>query len=276
MEKYTEVSYRLSQRITLDYSTSFSISSKLFDTGLRPHIYAIYGLVRVADEIVDAYKGNDAGKLLDDLEAETYEALERGFSANPLVHAFIATAKFFSIDHQLIHPFFESMRMDLFPAEYTPNKYKSYIYGSAEVIGLMCLKVFCEGDEKKYTSLQEGAAALGSAYQKVNFLRDFAADYTELGRVYFPDITYETFNEDEKQAIINDIKHDFSVALPALRKLPKGARAATMTSYVYYGELLRRLEAASVESIKQNRLRVPPLKKASLLARTIVKEKLNK
>jgi len=269
MDLYTKVAYATSKQLTLSYSSSFGISSRFFARSVQPHIYAIYGLVRVADEIVDTYKRPDAATLLDDLESLSYVTIKSGYSTNPIVHAFALTARMYGIDKKLIKPFFDSMRMDLDPKKYSPNLYKTYIYGSAEVVGLMCLRVFCEGDDTSYASLKDGAAALGSAYQKVNFLRDMAADYKELGRLYFPDVTYETFDDKAKQKIIVDIERDFDEAVPALRRLPVSSRKATMMSYVYYSELLRKLEKTPASVIKTTRIRVPTRKKMTLMVGTL-------
>ena len=276
MELYTKVAYENSRHLTLSYSTSFGISSRMFSQEIRHHIYAVYGLVRIADEIVDTYKGVDARQILDNLELETYEAMKRQYSANPIVHAYALTAKKYDIDKKLIEPFFESMRMDLTPRLYTSNDYLRYIHGSAEVIGLMCLKVFCTGDNTKYEELRVGASALGSAYQKVNFLRDLAADYKQLGRLYFPDVTYENFDEEAKQAIVRDIKDDFKVAYTSLQALPLSSRRATMMSYVYYFELLKKLEQTPVDVIKSRRVRLPSGRKTVLLLKALLGQRLNR
>ena len=240
MDLYEKTSYDISRLLTLNYSTSFGLSSKFFSTDIRKHIYAIYGLVRIADEIVDTYQGNDASQLLDDLENQTYSSIESGYSTNPVVHSFALTAREYQIDKRHIEAFFASMRMDLVAIKYTKELYQTYIYGSAEVIGLICLKVFVGGDQSQYLKLEKGAARLGAAYQKVNFLRDIAADYKERGRFYFPDTTYQSFDEAAKQEVISDIKKDFKIALPSLRKLPDSSRRATMMSYVYYSDLLKK------------------------------------
>ena len=222
--------------------------------------------------LYDTYKGADAATLLDDLETTTYSSIQSGYSTNPIVHAFARTAATYGIDKTLIAPFFASMRMDLQPQTYSPDNYQKYIHGSAEVVGLMCLKVFLDGDDKRYSELREGAAALGSSYQKVNFLRDMAADYEELGRLYFPGVKYDAFDEAAKQEIIDDITHDFQKALPALRELPVSSRRATMMSYVYYSELLKKLEATPASVIKTTRIRLPSRRKLALLLRTLLRE----
>jgi len=268
MDLYKKVAYENSRNLTLRYSTSFGVSSRLFSKTIQPHIYAIYALVRIADEIVDTYKGMDSLKLLNDLEQLVYSTVKTGYSTDLTVHAFAQTARAFGIDKKLIAPFFESMRMDLAPQNYDSKNYAAYIHGSAEVVGLMCLRVFLNNDEKHYIELAPGAGALGAAYQKVNFLRDLASDHKELGRLYFPGVTFDSFNEQAKQLIIKDIKNDFATALPALRRLPASSRKATLTSYVYYSELLKKLENTPVETIKHTRIRVPSHRKLTLLVCT--------
>lgn len=270
MELYTRVAYENSRHLTLRYSTSFGISSRFFSKAIQPHIYAIYGMVRIADEIVDTYKGPGARKLLDEFESDTYAALASGYSTDLIIHAFAQTARRFGITKSLIGPFFDSMRMDLSPQTYHTKDYQRYIHGSAEVVGLMCLMVFVEGNKTKYDELSPGAAALGAAYQKVNFLRDMASDYKDLGRLYFPGVSFEEFDEAAKNIIIADIKNDFSHALESLRRLPVSSRKATMMSYIYYKELLERLERTPTEIIKQQRIRVPSRRKFTLMIRTVV------
>lgn len=269
MELYTSTSYELSRQLTLRYSTSFSKSSELFATRIRRHIFAIYGLVRIADEIVDTYQGKKTAALLDALEQETYDAIRLQYSTNPIVHAFAHTAAHYGIAKNLIAPFFESMRMDLKKKRFTQKEYDQYIFGSAEVIGLMCLRVFVEGNDHAYKKLEAGAKALGSAYQKVNFLRDMASDFSDRGRVYFPGVTYDTFSDDQKQVIVVDIRHDFKTAQQYLDQLPKTARKAVKLSYSYYSELLRLLDRASVATIKERRLRVSAARKTALYIKKV-------
>lgn len=268
MDDYTRAAMQLSARFTHLYSTSFSSATKLFDASIRPHIYAIYGLVRIADEIVDTYKGGDQAALLVDLETETYAALQRGYSSNPLVHAFAITARQCGIDKELIGPFFASMRMDLEPRTYDQQAYDEYIYGSAEVIGLMCLKVFVGGNTAQYGHLSSGARRLGAAYQKVNFLRDVAADHHDLGRFYFPGTSFDSLDAAAKLAIITDIRNDFAAAKPYVHQLPVSARKAVQLSYRYYDALLVTLAATPVDTIKQRRISVPRAKKLQLLLAT--------
>jgi phytoene synthase len=266
MEQYTRISYAMARTVTLDYSTSFSKSSRLFGKDIRKHIYAIYGLVRVADEVVDTYRGKDVAKVIKELEAHTMQAMKSGFSPNPLVHAFVITSKRYGIGRELVRPFFKSMRMDIKPKAFSKHLYSIYIYGSAEVIGLMCLRVFCD-DNETYKKLEQGAQALGSAYQKVNFLRDMKADYEERGRVYFPGVDYDKFNDRQKDIVIKDIRKDFEKAKLAVNQLPKNARKAVTMSYMYYSQLLDKLDRASADDIKAKRLRLNAPKKALLYIR---------
>lgn len=270
MELYSHTSYELSQILTRRYSTSFSMSSGLFSRDIKPHIYAIYGLVRIVDEIVDTYRGEDAAQLLDELESHTAAALHSGYSPNPIVHAFITTGRRYNIGMELLQPFFASMRMDLTPKTYTDDLYHEYIYGSAEVIGLMCLRVFTDGNETHYRELTTGARALGAAYQKVNFLRDMRDDYARLGRVYFPRIDFETFDSAQKQIIETDIARDFAIARAAIPHLPRGARTALKMSYDYYYALFLKLQRAAPEAITEGRLRLPNSYKILLLLKRVV------
>ncbi|MBL8160295.1 phytoene/squalene synthase family protein [Candidatus Saccharibacteria bacterium] len=272
MELYDRVSQDIARLTMLRYSTSFGLSSRLFDAGMRGHIFNVYGLVRIADEVVDTYMGDDAPGLLTELETQTYAALKSGYSTNPIVHAFALTAREYGIGRDLIKPFFASMRMDLTPQHYDHKLYRQYIHGSAEVVGLMCLKVFVGGDKEQYAELAPGAARLGAAFQKVNFLRDLAADSQDLGRFYFPGYTLATFDEEAKLAVIDDIRQDFAEAVPALRRLPRTVRRAVGLSATYYLELLHKLDSTPIEVIKQSRLRVKPGRKLALMAQALLKE----
>lgn len=265
MELYTATSYELAERLTKRYSTSFSLSSLLFEASIRRHIYAIYSLVRIADEIVDTYDGDDQKSRLDELQAEVATALSTKYSVNPIVHAYADTALRFGITDTLTGPFFESMYIDVTKKTFTQKQYEDYIYGSAEVIGLMCLRVFVDGDDARYQTLLPGARALGAAYQKVNFLRDMKADHDTLGRVYFPGVSYETFSEDNKRAIIADIEDDFLVAKKAIEQLPEAARPAVKASYYYYNALLQELKLLPADTILSRRVRVANWRKIVLL-----------
>ncbi len=270
LHDYTISARQASKVVTQTFSSSFSSAITLFGTDIRQHIYNIYGLVRVTDEVVDTYKGPDAKKVLDDFELEVYAALKRGFSANIIIHAFIETAVAYQIKKDLIEPFFVSMRMDLKPVRFTQKTYDDYIYGSAEVVGLMCLRVFVQGDEEQYHALSDGAKALGAAFQKVNFLRDIHDDYVVRNRYYFPYGSFETFNDKLKDQILADIQQDFNNAQTYIEKLPKSARRATRLAYQYYEALLHELAKKPASSIASERVRVSSYKKASLLIRAKV------
>ena len=269
MDLYTQASYDVSRLITQRYSTSFGLSIRLFEASLRPHIYAIYGLVRIADEIVDTYAGPDRLAILDSFQAQTMEALATGYSTNPVVHAFVQTATQFAIDDTLIAPFFDSMRMDITPQLFDQQLYDRYIYGSAEVVGLMCLKVFT-GDENLYRRLEKGASKLGAAYQKVNFLRDIAADAGDLDRWYFPLSSFKDFDEKTKAIIVRDIEKDLVAADRAITKLPDSSRKAVRLSYLYYSRLLAKIKQTPAAQLQQERIRVSTPEKSALLVRTIL------
>lgn len=270
MQLYDQVSAEISRVLTARYSSSFSASSLLFNSDIRHHIYSIYGLVRIADEIVDTYQGNDKLTQLDGLESEAYLAIKRGYSANPIVHSYANTARQYGIDRSLIAPFFSSMRVDIDPpASFTPEQYKHYIVGSAEVVGLMCLRVFVRGDETTYRALEPGASHLGAAYQKVNFLRDLADDHQRLGRVYFPGVDYLSFDDEAKRLIEQDIDQDFTAALPAIKRLPGSTRRAVLASYNLYHRLHGKLKRSSADTIKTQRIRVPGAEKVWLIARAL-------
>ena len=269
MDLYTTTSYRASKLLTNAYSTSFGLSIRLFEASLRPHIYAIYGLVRIADEIVDTYDGTGKRNLLDSLEKETEAAMLSGYSTNPIVHAFAQTALQFSITKELTAPFFESMRMDLVAQSYDQKLYQTYIYGSAEVVGLMCLQVFTVS-QKEYNRFESAAKKLGSAYQKVNFLRDVADDADVLGRWYFPGCTKATFDDAAKATILEDIQKDFAAAKKGVDQLPLSSRKAVQLSYRYYSQLLKKLEKTSAAQLLQQRVRISNPRKVALLVSTTV------
>lgn len=267
MELYTSTCYELSERLTKRYSTSFSMSSRLFSAEICHHIYAIYGLVRIADEIVDTYRQHDAAMQLKNLHSETVTAIKNHYSTNPIVHSFAVTAEKYGISDDLLAPFFESMQTDLQPQKMTPKLYRSYIYGSAEVVGLMCLKVFVGGNDNEYAALSAGAQSLGAAYQKVNFLRDIAADYNDLGRTYFPNLDYAAFNDERKAEIIADIRQDFTAAKPAIDALPLNARPAVKASYAYYQALLNKVSVTPASQLLRQRVRISNAQKIVLLAK---------
>ncbi len=272
---YDRVNLDCAKLITCSYSTSFSMGIKVFSKKFRSPIYAVYSFARYADEIVDTFHNSDKEYLLDQFEAQTYEAIEQKLSLNPVLHAFQLIVNEYNIDRELIHAFLTSMKMDLNPIDYDRQTYETYIYGSAEVIGLMCLKVFCEGDEKMYDTLKGEAKALGSAFQKINFLRDIKADYQERGRVYFPHVTFDQFSEKEKQQILEDIYQDFEKGLDGIKKLPPGSKFGVYLAYVYYINLYKKIKNATVFQVKQERIRVRNRRKLVLLAKSAVKMKLN-
>lgn len=268
---YDFVSLKSSKMVTNTYSTSFSIGIKCLHYSLQDPIYAIYGFVRLSDEIVDSFSDFEQKNLLDKLEADVFEAIENGISINPILHSFQEVVNKYQIDHELIHQFLSSMRMDLDKWSHSENSYQLYILGSAEVVGLMCLKVFCNGDSKTYEELKPYAQKLGSAFQKVNFLRDLRVDYVELKRVYFPDVKMAEFKKEDKQRIEKEIELEFKEALVGIEKLPRKARFGTYVAYQYYCELLRRIKQKSVEELMQERVRVPTMVKLTLFLMSTVK-----
>jgi len=270
MELYQQMSYELAERLTRRYSTSFSMSSRLFASRIRPHIYAVYGMVRLAEGIVRTVPGDDAIAQLDNFESVVYRACKQGYSTNPIVHAFALTAQKYGIERELISPFFASMRMDMMTAEYDEAAYRRYIYGSAGGGGVGGVRGVGEGDAAQYGKLRDGASHLGAAYQKVNFLRDMKADYEVLGRVYFPGVDYPSFSETSKRAIEADIAADFALAKTNIKQLPLIIRRAVRTSILYYEALFRRLQKASVADIKARRIRVPNSVKLLLFVRGVV------
>jgi len=272
---YSQTAFDCSKLITHAYSTSFSLGIKTLHKRYHEPIYAIYGFVRYADEIVDTFHDYNKKELLLRFKKDTYQAIEERISLNPVLHSFQEVVHGFNIDLDLIEAFLVSMEMDLSKKEYSDPEYKTYIYGSAEVVGLMCLKVFCEGDEEYYQSLLLPAKSLGSAFQKVNFLRDIKSDYNERGRVYFPGVNFLSFTEKDKTAIEEDIKIDFQNALVGIRNLPNGVRSGVYLAYVYYNVLFKKITRLSPETIKTKRIRIPNFRKFMLLIRSYLFHKLN-
>lgn len=272
---YQNVCRECASLITRRYSTSFSLGIRVFDKPLRAPIYGIYGFVRFADEIVDTFHNQDKATLLERFRKDTYLALEEGISLNPVLQAFQEVANKYNIGRDLIDPFLDSMAMDLEFSRYHDGLYKTYIYGSAEVVGLMCLKVFVNGDEAEYERLKEPARALGSAFQKINFLRDIKSDYEERGRVYFPGVNYNEFTNETKQAIEADIKADFDFAYTGIKQLPSSARLGVYLAYVYYTKLFQKIRNAPARRVADERIRVPDSRKVYLLASSAVKHRFN-
>lgn len=265
MELFDRTSFHCSKLITANYSTSFTLGIKALDKKYRMPIYAIYGFVRYADEIVDTFHQHDKRKLLEDFSKDTFIAIEKKISLNPVLHSFQMIVNEYNIDHHLIHAFLKSMEMDLHMNIYDQNNYLEYIYGSAEVVGLMCLKVFCEGNNAQYEKLKMSARSLGSAFQKVNFLRDIKSDYKERKRIYFPDVDFEYFTQEKKDAIEKNISKDFEHALNGIRDLPEGARWGVYLAYIYYTALFKKIKKVSPSKIMEERIRVSDNKKLALL-----------
>lgn len=262
--------------MTRSYSTSFSLATKMLAPSIRQDIYNIYGFVRFADEIVDSFHEYDKAYLLDKFQADWDAALEHKISLNPILNSFQHTVHKYNIPIHLIDAFMKSMRQDLDKKVYlTHEEYKEYIYGSADVVGLMCLKVFVKGDEAKYEDLKASAMSLGSAFQKVNFLRDLKADIEDLDRTYFPDADLQNLDEASKQKIIAEIEHDFKLGLEGIAKLPIEAKFGVFTAYKYYSKLLHKLKRTPSKKIKNTRIRIPNYQKMALLARSYVNYQLN-
>lgn len=272
---YRDVCQECSALITNRYSTSFSLGIKMFAKEWRNPIYAIYGFVRFADEIVDTFHHKDKKLLLDRFRSDTFRAIEEGICLNPVLQAFQDTVHRYGIEDELITAFLDSMEMDLHDTVYDDDLLKKYIYGSAEVVGLMCLRVFTEGNQKQYDELRESACSLGSAFQKVNFLRDIKSDYDFRGRVYFPGIDYHAFTLDQKLEIEADIAHDFDQALSGIRRLPRGARLGVYSAYKYYRALFEKIRQKKVKDIQERRIRIPNSSKLMLLTKSAFQHKLN-
>ena len=272
---FDNVSYDCSKIVTKSYSTSFSLATKMLAPSIRADIYNIYGFVRFADEIVDTFNDYDKAQLFDAFEKDMERAIADKISLNPILNAFQHTYHKYDIPHHLVESFMKSMRMDLTKKNYeTFDEYREYIYGSADVVGLMCLCVFVDGDKEKYERLKESAMALGSAFQKVNFLRDLKADYEDLNRTYFPDTDLLELDEASKRRIVNEIKADFALGYAGIVELPEQAKFGVYTAYRYYKKLLQKLQSTPPLEIKNTRIRVPNYQKFGLLAQSYVNYKL--
>ncbi|MEO6539034.1 MAG: phytoene/squalene synthase family protein [Ferruginibacter sp.] len=272
---FHEVSSKCSRLVTEQYSTSFSSAIKLLHRELRVPVYNIYGFVRFADEIVDTFHEYDKELLLQKFKIETFEAIETGISLNPILNSFQSTVNKYNINTQLINAFFDSMEMDLNKTKYDVSGYSEYIYGSAEVVGLMCLYVFCEGNKDRYQYLKPSAQALGAAFQKVNFLRDVKADYEQLNRTYFPGIDFKNFTQDMKQRIEEDITRDFNNAYEGILQLPLKARFGVYVAYKYYLSLFHRIKKLHPAVLMEDRIRVPNYSKVFILMRAGLRSQLN-
>ena len=274
IELFHQSSEQCSAVVTRRYSTSFSSAIRLLHRDLRTPICNIYGFVRLADEIVDTFHQHNKEALLADFKKETYTAIAQGISLNPILHSFQRTVNQYQIDHALIDAFFHSMEMDLSRTAYDERGYQEYIYGSAEVVGLMCLYVFCEGDKSFYAKLESPARALGAAFQKVNFLRDIRADYQGLSRVYFPGCDFSNFTRADKRAIEADILQDFRAAYAGIQQLPLKARFGVYVAYKYYLSLFKKIRGLEPASVLQARIRIPNIQKAYIVLRAGVKNQL--
>ncbi|WP_396152635.1 phytoene/squalene synthase family protein [Flavobacterium sp.] len=273
---FDTVSFACSVKVTKAYSTSFSSAVKMLAPSIRQDIYNIYGFVRFADEIVDSFHDYNKEELFEKFEIELEDAIRNKISLNPILNSFQHTVNKHNIKRELIAAFMKSMKLDLVKQEYkTTEEYHEYIYGSADVVGLMCLMVFVNGDEKKYEELKASAMKLGSAFQKVNFLRDLKADFEGLNRTYFPNTDLNKLTESSKKEIIEDIEADFKMAYEGILRLPIEAKFGVYTAYRYYKRLLKRLKTTPSTEIKNTRIRVPDYEKAELLARCYVKYRLN-
>lgn len=272
---FDQTAYDCSKLVTNNYSTSFSLGIKTLHKRYRSSIHAIYGFVRYADEIVDTFHEQDKPGLLQRFKKDTYQGIAEKISLNPVLHSFQDTVNTYQIDLELIDAFLLSMEMDLSKRDYTHPEYKKYIYGSAEVVGLMCLKVFCDGDDDKYQSLLKPARHLGSAFQKVNFLRDIKSDFDERGRIYFPGVDFNNFSKQEKLAIEEDIHDDFKLSLAGIQQLPVGSRAGVYLAYIYYSVLFKKIIRLSPERIKSQRIRIPNFRKILLLIKCYFRHKTN-
>ena len=272
---YQKTCHECSQLITNRYSTSFSMGIRLFSKPLQKPIYAIYGFVRFADEIVDTFHDFNKGDLLKKFRADTYEAIEQKISLNPVLQSFQEVVNEYGIERDLIDSFLDSMEMDLHFDRYEDNLYQQYIYGSAEVVGLMCLRVFFKNDEKKYDNLKDSAKSLGSAFQKINFLRDMKSDFDERGRVYFPGVDFLNFTNLDKETIEADIKADFDHGYQGILELPENARFGFYLAYVYYINLFKKIKKSTARMVKEERIRVNDGKKMYLLFSSVLKNQLN-
>ena len=276
MNLYNEISFTTSKLITKKYSTSFSIAVGRLPHEMRQGIYSIYGFVRLADEIVDTFHDTDQEFLLDDFEREYYKTLEQGISMNPVLHSFGMTVKKYQFPGELVDSFLKSMRADLNKQVYETNsELDTYIHGSANVVGLMSLLVFLDGDKQRYEELKEPAMKLGAAFQKVNFLRDLKEDTKELNRLYFPDVETDNFTEDVKRQLIEDIENDFDEAEKGIKELPGKSKLAVYIAFIYYKKLLQKLKQTPADMIMKTRIRVPDSVKFVLLAKANLKYKLN-
>jgi len=274
-ELFDMISKKSSKMTTVMYSTSFSMGIRFFSKRFHDPIYAIYGFVRFADEIVDSFHGFDKERLLETFKRDTHQAIEDKISLNPILNNFQWAVNKYKIEHELIDTFLRSMEMDLHKESYDRSGYEEYILGSAEVVGLMCLRVFCEGDENSYADLKPSAMRLGAAFQKINFLRDLSHDYNGLGRSYFPNLNITEFNEEAKSKIEDEIEADFHAGLEGIRRLPDGARFGVYVAYVYFYALFQKIKKSRSERLLHERVRIPNSRKYGLLVSSYLKSQMN-
>ena len=272
---FDDYSKKASRYVTKSYSTSFYIGVKALDKKIRDDVHAIYGFVRFADEIVDSFHGFDKSELLTEFKTETYKSIERKISLNPILNAFQDSVVKYDIDLALVEQFFHSMEMDLEEVEYTKEKYDEYILGSAEVVGLMCLKIFVLGDEKEYQKLKPYAMKLGSSFQKINFLRDLKDDFHELGRNYFPSLESNDLSNLDKIKIEKEIQDEFDEALIGIKMLPKMSRFGVYISYKYYSKLLKKIKRKTAEDLLKERIRIDDNSKILIFAKSYVRNYIN-
>lgn len=274
-ELFDSVSLKCSKLTTRAYSTSFSLGIRCLEKELRNPIYAIYGFVRFADEIVDTFHDHNKSALLNRFKDDTYQAITDKISLNPILHSFQLAANTFKFERELIDQFLKSMEMDLALTSYDQKGIEAYILGSAEVVGLMCLRVFCKGDEKMYQHLKPSAMKLGSAFQKINFLRDLNADFNGMGRSYFPGVDLTHFTEETKKEIEEDIAKDFNMGYEGIKQLPRSARFGVYVAYLYYMALFEKIRNTPCHVVLQSRIRVRKRRKISILAYSYLKHQLN-
>lgn len=275
LQLFHNTCFECSKLITKRYSTSFSLGIRVFNQRFRAPIYGIYGFVRFADEIVDTFHNYPKKELLDRFRADTYKAIDDGISLNPVLHSFQEVVHHYKIERELIDAFLHSMEMDLDKNVYDDSGYDEYIYGSAEVVGLMCLRVFTEGNDAEYQRLKSSARKLGAAFQKINFLRDIKSDFDDRGRVYFPGVDFSRFDQTQKLRIEADIAEDFQAALEGIRELPKGARFGVYLAYKYYTQLFAKIKSSPAQRVSETRIRVSDKRKMYLLFSSAVRHQLN-
>lgn len=272
---FDKTSFKTSKLTTETYSTSFSLGTRFLGSEIRDAIYGIYGFVRFADEIVDTFHDYDMQRLLNKFKADTYEAIEDGISLNPILNSFQYVVREYSIDYELIDTFLESMEMDLNKSQYSQQGYEKYILGSAEVVGLMCLKVFVHGNETEYKRLQYSAMRLGAAFQKINFLRDLKADFEGMGRSYFPNADLDNFNDQQKKEIEKEIQIDFAEGYAGILELPKSSRFGVYMAYIYFFQLFKKIQRTQASRILEERIRIPNPQKYTIFLGSYVRHSFN-